>query len=101
MSSPCASSAFAFTNTSNAVSVPSRVIRLASRSSRCAVMCITAIIARQRNLSFEQFGAGVRLVMKLAGRIVLGLDLLAPSLGGNGVKQSFGLPLLARFARHW
>src|SRR5437879_4825514 len=42
MSRPCASSAFAFTNTSNAVSVPRRAMRLARRSSRCAALCITA-----------------------------------------------------------
>src|SRR6266496_132151 len=42
MSRPCASSAFAFTNTSNAVSVPRRAMRLARRSSRCAALCTTA-----------------------------------------------------------
>src|SRR5204862_6489526 len=42
MSRPCASSAFAFTKTSNAVSVPRRAMRLARRSSRCAALCTTA-----------------------------------------------------------
>src|SRR5436190_21138782 len=46
MSRPCDSSAFAFTNTSNAVSVPSRAIRLARRSSRVSVTTAKSALIR-------------------------------------------------------
>src|SRR5215471_19859304 len=50
MSRPFASSAFAFTKTSNAVSVPSLAIRLARRSSLCAGRCIVILVTRHWSL---------------------------------------------------
>src|SRR6266404_8510166 len=53
MSRPFASSARAFTSTSNAVSVPRRAMRLARRSSRALVMTAKSHLARRCNLSLN------------------------------------------------
>src|SRR6476659_1210685 len=54
MSRPCASRARAFTRTSNAVSVPRRAMRFASRSGLWVTSGMNAIIARSRPLSCRE-----------------------------------------------
>src|SRR6266571_6306380 len=86
MSRPFASSAFALTNTSKAVSVPRRAMRFARRSSWPLVIRVKSALSKQwRNLSFIKFA--------IAGRIALeNLQLTQASLQFSTLKR--GLPFI-------